>query len=49
MVSAVLKDGSIVVEEYNYASPLAYGKRTISAAEIRAKNMTFAHTEVDYK
>jgi surface antigen len=49
MVSAVLKDGSIVVEEYNYANPLAYGKRTISAAEIRSKNMTFAHTEVDYK
>lgn len=49
MVSAVNKDGSIVVEEYNFNTPLGYGKRTISAAEIRSKNMTFAHTEVDYK
>lgn len=49
MVSAVNSDGSIVVEEYNFIHKKAYGKRTIPAAEIKAKNMTFAHTEVDYK
>jgi len=49
MVSAVLANGSIIVEEYNYTRPLAYGKRLITASEIKAKNITFAHTEVDYK
>jgi surface antigen len=49
MVSQVNSDGSIVVEEYNYADPLHYGSRTISAADIKSKEMTFAHTEVDYK
>lgn len=49
MVSKVNADGSIVVEEYNYNNTLAYGTRTISAAEIRTKNITFAHTEVAYK
>lgn len=49
MVSAVNADGSIVVEEYNYTNPLHYDQRTVSAAEIQAKQMTFAHTEVAYK
>lgn len=49
MVSAVHADGSFTVEEYNYGTPLHYGTRKISAAEIKSKKMTFAHTEVDYK
>lgn len=49
IVSQVNNDGSIIVEEYNYAKPLAYSQRLITKAEIAAKNITFAHTEVDYK
>lgn len=49
MVSKVNADGSFVVEEYNFASPLKYGTRTIPASDIKAKKITFAHTEVDYK
>jgi surface antigen len=49
MVAQVNSDGSIVVEEYNYAKPLKYSTRVISAKQIKDDNMTFAHTEVDYK
>lgn len=49
MVSQVNNDGSIIVEEYNFAKPLKYTQRLITKAEIVAKNITFAHTEVDYK
>jgi len=49
MVSQVNADGSIVVEEYNFANPHHYGIRKISAADLKAGGYTFAHTEVDYK
>lgn len=49
IVSQVNADGSIVVEEYNYAKPLKYSTRTITAAQIKADGMTFAHTESKYK
>jgi surface antigen len=49
MVAQVNSDGSIVVEEYNYTNPLHYDTRTISAAQIKADGMTFAHTETLYK
>jgi len=47
MVSQVNKDGSIVVEEYNYTNRYKYGTRKIPASA--AKLLTYAHTEVDYK
>ena len=47
IVGQVNKDGSIIVEEYNYANPGKYGTRKISASA--AKLLTYAHTEVDYK
>jgi len=49
MVSKVNADGSIVVEEYNYTNSLQYDTRVITAAQIKADGITFAHTEVDYK
>lgn len=47
MVSQVKADGSIVVEEYNYANSYAYGTRTIPASVV--PRLTYAHTEVDYR
>jgi surface antigen len=47
MVSRINSDGSIVVEEYNYAIPLGYGVRKIPASAV--KLLTYAHTEVDYR
>ncbi len=49
MVSAVHKDGSITVEEYNFTNPLHYGTRKLSKAEYTSKGYTFAHTETKYK
>ena len=49
MVSKVNADGSIVVEEYNFLNPLAYGTRTVSKQEYTSKNYTFAYTGDKYK
>lgn len=53
MVSQVNKDGSIIVEEYNWPGGHKYGKRTISAATLNDYRhrgiLSFAHTEVKYK
>lgn len=53
MVSQVNKDGSIIVEEYNWDVDHGYGKRKISAATLNAQRqagtLSFAHTEVKYK
>jgi surface antigen len=46
MVAQVNSDGSIVVEEYNYIAE-KYGVRRIPADA--ARQLTYAHTEVDYK
>lgn len=53
MVSQVNKDGSIIVEEYNWDVDHGYAKRKISAATLNAQRkagtVSFAHTEVKYK
>jgi surface antigen len=49
MVSKVNPDGSIVVEEYNYSNPRAYGTRTMTKAEYQAKGYTFAYVGGSYK
>jgi surface antigen/endonuclease/exonuclease/phosphatase family metal-dependent hydrolase len=49
MVSKVNPDGSIVVEEYNYSNPKAYGVRTITKAEYQSKGYTFAYVGGSYK
>ncbi len=53
MVSKVNADGSIVVEEYNWAVENGYGTRTIPKStldrQIALGDLSFAHTETKYK
>ena len=49
MVSAVNPDGSIVVEEYNFAVDHGYGKRTLTKKQYTDAGYTFAHTETKYR
>jgi len=46
IVAQVNKDGSIVVEEANWANPNAYGTHTVKASEV--SKLTYAHTEVGW-
>jgi len=49
MVSKVNTDGSIVIEEYNYSNPRAYGTRTLTKKQYQDAGFTFAYTGGSYK